>query len=439
METVITLFSPEWMNAWQASINSSSEYKNHGRKWKEPLILKFSDGLPEIENCTGFWLDLSEGTCREIRYANQEDEKDTPTILSAEYEVWQNLIKTGKDPLFLLMKGTISLEKGSLLKLTSQRKAAKALLQAASSVIEFDSESESVPQASDKKEQAVKTNGSKGGRSEFKTTTQGLDFDSFPMQLFQKAKQLGIWNPSEIDFSKDKEQWGNFTDLEKTVLMHLTGMFVAGEEAVTLDLLPLIMTVAEEGRIEEEMFLTSFLWEEAKHTEFFARFLKEVTGQQINMEHFHGPAYKALFYQELHEALERLKRDRSPESQLKASITYNMIVEGTLAETGYEAYYRMLTENDMLPGLREGVGHLKRDESRHIAFGLYFIKRLVATNPELQDVLENEAGRLLDKAIDVVNEIFEPYPEMPFGLDKGWYIEYASNQFSKRIAKLLSE
>ena len=55
-------------------------------------------------------------------------------------------------------------------------------------------------------------------------------------------------------------------------------LFQAGEESVTLDLLPLILAIANEGRLEEEMFLTSFLWEEAKHTDFFSRFLAEVAG-----------------------------------------------------------------------------------------------------------------------------------------------------------------
>ncbi|MCH8569540.1 MAG: R2-like ligand-binding oxidase [Balneolales bacterium] len=430
------IFSPQWMQDWKSAINSSSEYHKHGKGWKDPLILKFSSGqenLPQ-KGVTGFWLDLYEGKCRAIRYANPADEANTPTVLSAGFDHWKSMIESGSDPLFLLMKGTISLEKGSLLKLTGQRNAAKALLKAASDITSDNHYAEPAHSLSNILTVATVA----VERTAFSTTTKGLDFDSFPMQLFQKAKQLGIWNPSDIDFSKDKEQWQAFSELEKNVLMHLTGMFVAGEEAVTLDLLPLIMTVAEEGRIEEEIFLTSFLWEEAKHTEFFARFLKEVTGGHINMQHFHGPAYKSLFYEELHEALNRLKTDKSPESQLRASVTYNLIVEGTLAETGYEAYFNMLTEQDILPGLREGIGHLKRDESRHIAFGLYFIKRLISAHPHLNDLLEQEAGRLLHKAIDVVNEIFDPHPEMPFGLDRGWYIEYASSQFSKRIAKLTS-
>ena len=40
----------------------------------------------------------------------------------------------------------------------------------------------------------------------------------------------------------------------KERLLPLILGFQAGEEAVTLDLLPLIMTMAREGRLEEEMF-----------------------------------------------------------------------------------------------------------------------------------------------------------------------------------------
>jgi len=110
----------------------------------------------------------------------------------------------------------------------------------------------------------------------FATTTRGLDRNLPPMRLFEKAKRLGIWNPSDIDFSKDKADWAALKDDEKDLVLRLLAMFVAGEEAVTLDLLPLIQIIAKEGRVEEEMFLTSFLFEEAKHTDFFRRFLDEV-------------------------------------------------------------------------------------------------------------------------------------------------------------------
>src|SRR5215469_16755746 len=107
---------------------------------------------------------------------------------------------------------------------------------------------------------------------------RGLNFDSIPMRLFQKAKRLGIWDPANIDFSRDAQDWASMDEIHHTSILSLSAYFQAGEEAVTLDLLPLVMRVAQQGRLEEEMYLTSFLYEEAKHTELFRRWFSEVPG-----------------------------------------------------------------------------------------------------------------------------------------------------------------
>lgn len=442
------LFTPLWMEAWQQAINRSPEYARYGKGWSDDVVLLFED-RPEAGSLAGaeaqgFFLRLREGRCAELRYAEVSDSESAPFILSAPFSVWEKLITEKKDPLFMIMSGIIRLEKGSMLKLGMQRNAAKALLAAAGVA---ESEASRTP-ATDLSLDSCSESGavplSAGAQPEFRerssytTTSRGLDFESVPMQLFQKAKQLGVWNPSDIDFSEDKRQWEQFSETEKDLIFRLTAMFMGGEEAVTLDLLPLIQTLAREGRIEEELFLTSFLWEEAKHTEFFALFLRDVIGKPFDMEHYHGPAYRSLFHGALEPALQRLHHDSSARAQLFASLTYNMIVEGTLAETGYEAYHRMLTEHNLLPGLREGIGLLKRDESRHIAFGLYLIGRLLQDNPHLKEEFEAEAARLVGMAIDVVDEIFEPYPVMPFNLEKSWFVEYAVGQFRKRMQKMFA-
>ncbi len=137
-------------------------------------------------------------------------------------------------------------------------------------------------------------------REEFVTTTRRLNRNIPPMRLFEKAKKFGIWNPSDIDFTQDKEDWKKLSADEKSMVLHLTSLFVAGEEAVTLDLLPLIMAIAKEGRIEEEMFLTTFLWEEAKHTDFFQRFLNEVLEiDGDDLTSFHSENYSHIFYEAL--------------------------------------------------------------------------------------------------------------------------------------------
>lgn len=270
----------------------------------------------------------------------------------------------------------------------------------------------------------------------FATTTRGLNRDLPPMRLYEKAKKLGIWNPSDIDFEKDKQDWAKFTEEEKDLCLLLLSMFVAGEEAVTLDLLPLIQAIAQEGRIEEEMFLTTFLFEEAKHTDFFRRFMDEVAQADMDLTRYHSGNYHQLFYHALPEALNALRSDPSPASQIRASVTYNMIVEGVLAETGYQAFFTMLERNNLLPGLRKGISLLKQDESRHIAYGVYLLSRLMAEHPDEWDNLQMQMNLLLPSAIGVIGDAFARYEVVPFGLVEDDFVNYAMSQFSKRFERL---
>jgi len=270
----------------------------------------------------------------------------------------------------------------------------------------------------------------------FATTTSGLDRSTPSMRLFEKAKRYGIWNPSDIDFRQDAADWQRLSALEQEVLLHLTSLFQAGEEAVTADILPLLLTMAAEGRIEEEMYLTTFLFEEAKHTDFFRRFLDEVAGAQTDLSHFHSPSYRTIVYDALPAAMQALLTDRSPAAQVRASVTYNMIVEGVLAETGYHAYLSALERNGLMPGQCRGIRLLKQDESRHIAYGIYLISRLVAADDSLWQVAEDTMNELLGPALGVVADTFGRYEVMPFGLEEGEFANFALGQFQKRIERL---
>jgi ribonucleoside-diphosphate reductase beta chain len=275
-------------------------------------------------------------------------------------------------------------------------------------------------------------------RTAFRTTSAGgLDLHSLPMRLYQKAKRLGTWDPRELDFTRDREDWERLGPDEQGAILQITSLFQAGEEGVTLDLLPLIMAIAEEGRLEEELFLTTFLFEEGKHVEFFRRFLDEVCAADGDLHGFHTPTYRILFYEELPAAMNRLRDDRSPEAQIHAAVTYNMIVEGVLAETGYQSYFLALERNDLMPGLREGLGHVKRDESRHIAYGVYLLSRLVAGDPVLWQVAETRMAELLPHALAFIEETFAGYgPTSPFGVRLDELSAFAQSQFEKRLDRI---
>jgi ribonucleoside-diphosphate reductase beta chain len=270
----------------------------------------------------------------------------------------------------------------------------------------------------------------------FLTTTTGLRRDTPPMRLFEKAKRLGIWNPSDIDFTQDAADWQTLTEDQRDILLRLTSLFQAGEEAVTLDLLPLVMTIAREGRLEEEMFLTSFLWEEAKHTDFFRRFLDEVAGGPVDLARYHGPNYRTIIYEALPQAMGRLVADPSPAAQARAAVVYNMVVEGILAETGYHAYLSALQRNNLLPGQCRGIELIKQDEARHIAYGIFLLSRLMAADPALWEVIERTMNDLLVPALGVIGDAFESYETPPFGLDVNDFADYALRQFDKRLGRI---
>ncbi|MBI5305632.1 MAG: R2-like ligand-binding oxidase [Chloroflexi bacterium] len=270
----------------------------------------------------------------------------------------------------------------------------------------------------------------------FITTTRGLDRTAPAMMLYEKAKRLGIWNPSDLDLAQDILDWQWLKKDEQDLILRLTALFQAGEEAVTRDLLPLIQVIASEGRLEEEMFLTTFLFEEAKHTDFFRRFLDQVARVRGELTHYHTKNYRAIFYAALPRALGRLREDASPRAQAEAAVTYNLIVEGVLAETGYHAYLTALERNGLMPGTCKAIKLLKQDESRHLAYGIYLLSRLVAADGKLWKVIEARMNKLLTPALGIIGDAFAAYDPIPFGLNYDEFVEFATTQFRHRIERV---
>ena len=54
----------------------------------------------------------------------------------------------------------------------------------------------------------------------FATTTYGLRRDAPAMRLFEKAKRLGIWNPSDIDLSRDRADPAAAADIDRGPVGH---------------------------------------------------------------------------------------------------------------------------------------------------------------------------------------------------------------------------
>ena len=222
-------------------------------------------------------------------------------------------------------------------------------------------------------------------------STRGIAYDSIPWKLWEKSKKL-FWDPADLDFAQDAIDWQEMPDMAKTMVAMSARGFMVGEEAVTLDIVPLLRCMSDLGRLEDTMYLSMFAMEEAKHTDMFRRWfdavgldpasLDDLVRAQNETMRQNGQRRAGLFDGELTRVMRRLDSDQSPEAILDATLVYNQLVEGVAAIGGYQRWNMMFRMIEKLPGLEAGIKLTQRDERRHIAYGTYLGRQILAEHPE---------------------------------------------------------
>jgi len=266
----------------------------------------------------------------------------------------------------------------------------------------------------------------------------GLNWDSLPLKLFAGGNAK-FWNPADIDFSRDRADWERLNEDERDFATRLCAQFIAGEEAVTEDIQPFMSAMREEGRLGDEMYLTQFAFEEAKHTQVFRLWLDAV-GMTEDLQTYLEPlpAYRTMFYDELPDCLNALSSDASPAAQIRASVTYNHVVEGMLALTGYYVWHKICVERNILPGMQELVRRIGDDERRHMAWGTFTCRRHVAADDANWGVFESRMNELMPLALDATGQGFALFDVPPFGMVQDEMMQYAADKGMRRFGTISS-
>jgi ribonucleoside-diphosphate reductase beta chain len=215
------------------------------------------------------------------------------------------------------------------------------------------------------------------------------------------------WRAHELDFSVDGEQWVT-TPRESQI--HTTwslGSFYIGEERVTADLVPFV-GAAPSGEIEA--FLSTQLVDEARHAVFFDRFAAEVMAMSAadlrsrlrESESKMLDAWRFLFDDSLRGVANRILASPDDlELFVEGIVTYHMVTEGVLAMTGQRSILQYMEEHSLYPGFRRGFSLVERDEHRHIAFGVRFLRDACEERPEMREVVLRTLEHLLPRAAEV--------------------------------------
>jgi ribonucleoside-diphosphate reductase beta chain len=267
----------------------------------------------------------------------------------------------------------------------------------------------------------------------------GLNWDSLPLKLFAGGNAK-FWDPADIDFSRDRADWESLSDPERDYATRLCAQFIAGEEAVTNDIQPFMSAMRAEGRLGDEMYLTQFAFEEAKHTQVFRMWLDAVGITEDLHSYFDDlPAYREIFYDVLPDSLDTLLTDPSPAAQVRASVVYNHVVEGMLALTGYYAWHKICVDRGILPGMQELVRRIGDDERRHMAWGTFTCRRHVAADDSNWSVFEARMNELIPLALKLTEDGFALYgDQMPFDLSQDEFMQYSADKGMRRFGTISS-
>ena len=215
------------------------------------------------------------------------------------------------------------------------------------------------------------------------------------------------WRASELDFSVDREQWVITPTAAQESTIWSLGSFYVGEERVTADLAPFLLA-APSGEVE--VFLATQLVDEARHAAFFDRFGAEVMalsaddlrGRMTEVgQTLLGP-WRDVFDDGLRDVANRIKaKPDDLDLFVEGIATYHMVVEGFLAVTGQTLIREYMVEHGLYPGFCEGFGLVERDEHRHIAFGIRFLRDAIDADPRHRETVERTVRELVPRAAHV--------------------------------------
>jgi ribonucleoside-diphosphate reductase beta chain len=220
---------------------------------------------------------------------------------------------------------------------------------------------------------------------------------------YEKALR-GLWNPRDIDYAQDAEDWKALPEDDRKSLLGITVRFFAGEQIVAEDVVPMLMAARALRRYDWVMFLTTFAMEEAKHAEFFAHWHDKAVGildpdevapYFLTREKTIDPSGRFEIKEVAHEGLAQYAGELEQaviggeEYEIERRLVrflalYCGYVEGVLSMPSYEIVVDSCTAWGKFPALKKGFQLILADEGRHITFGTTAVRMMIERHPEFE-------------------------------------------------------
>ncbi len=227
-----------------------------------------------------------------------------------------------------------------------------------------------------------------------------------PQTLYRRWEE-SQWSPFAIDLTTDTDQWQAMGGPDRELVFYVLSSLMVAEERITTKFSGL---VGAHGTEEEATFLATQQVDEARHMQFYARFQNEViaapdtiAAHVARARDQVSDAFRRLFdgaLVEFHEALVASPADLA--AKVRFVTLYHLILEGTLGLTSYKFTTDHLAREGLLPGFADGYGRIHHDETRHIGYGVWFLRETVRREPTAGDVVRATLRDLLPSVAEAL-------------------------------------
>ena len=226
---------------------------------------------------------------------------------------------------------------------------------------------------------------------------------SFWPSFFSRIAGRLQWDANAIDLAPDAAAWPALEEERRQRLTTLLAGFCVAEEAVAVQIAP-YAEAAKDASLASEESLVAWVFflqrrDEIRHAVLFDRIAKEVLGlpgdtveeRRAAARKIAPPAVLELFEEHLPKISAELAKGRAGLGE--AVGLYHMLLEGVVFDAAQHALLDDL-EDGVLPGVREGIGRVERDERWHIGFG---VRCLIESEPS-RELLDDLVARAEEAA-----------------------------------------
>ena len=248
------------------------------------------------------------------------------------------------------------------------------------------------------------------------------------------------WAVSDLDFTLDRQDWIDSSELDQKATLWSHRLFFNGEERVTSTLAPFVWASPTP---EIEIFLSTQMVDEARHTVFFDRWWHDVAGtgsrnmtellKEIRPEANEG--YNELFYDRLPSTAQRLASNPKDFDAFVEGVTlYHIVIEATIALTGQRFELEAMREQGLTDrGFYQGFTAVARDESRHVSFGIKVLQEAVRENAQRYAPL---IQKTLVECLPLITGTLDP-PDpryiTEYGHTESEIVQFAFESLNKRL------